>query len=136
VLQELGAERALVVWGRDGMDELSLGAGSLVGELRDGVVSEYEIEPEDFGLAMASSRNLKVEDAQESMAMLLQALAGEPGVPHDIVCLNAGAALYAAGVTDGIDAGIERARAAIASGAAHAKMDAFIATTRRLAGLS
>jgi anthranilate phosphoribosyltransferase len=77
-----------------------------------------------------------VENAQESMAMLLQALAGEPGVPHDIVCLNAGAALYAAGVADGIDAGIERARAAIASGAARAKMDAFIATTRRLAGLA
>ena len=136
VLQALGAQQALVVWGRDGMDEISLGACTLVGELRDGVVREYEVEPEDFGLAMASSRNLKVEDARESKAMLLQALTGEPGVPHDIVCLNAGAALYAAGVTDGIDAGIERARAAIASGAAHAKMDAFIATTRRLAGLS
>ncbi|HUH56443.1 MAG TPA: anthranilate phosphoribosyltransferase [Rhodanobacter sp.] len=136
VLQALGAQRALVVWGRDGMDEISLGACTLVGELRDGVVREYEVEPEDFGLAMASSRNLKVEDALESKTMLLQALAGEPGVPHDIVCLNAGAALYAAGVADGIGAGIERARATIASGAARAKMDAFIATTRRLAGLS
>ncbi|MFC5440928.1 anthranilate phosphoribosyltransferase [Rhodanobacter ginsenosidimutans] len=136
VLQALGAQQALVVWGRDGMDEISLGACTLVGELRDGVVREYEVEPEDFGLAMASSRNLKVEDAQESKAMLLQALAGEPGVPHDIVCLNAGAALYAAGVADSIGAGIEQARATIASGAARAKMDAFIATTRRLAGLS
>src|SRR5690348_18291229 len=96
VLQALGARRALVVWGRDGMDEISLGAATLVGELRDGVVREYEVEPEDFGLAMASSRNLRVEDAGESKAMLLGALHGEPGVPHDIVCLNAGAALYAA----------------------------------------
>ncbi|WP_425543698.1 anthranilate phosphoribosyltransferase [Rhodanobacter caeni] len=136
VLQALGAQRALVVWGRDGMDEISLGAATMVGELRDGVVREYEVEPEDFGLAMASSRNLRVEDVGESKVMLRDALQGQPGVPHDIVCLNAGAALYAAGVTDGIDAGIERARAAIASGAARAKMDAFIATTRRLAGLA
>jgi len=135
VLQALGAQQALVVWGRDGMDEISLGAATLVGELRNGVVREYEVEPEDFGLAMASSRNLKVANAQESMAMLLQALKGEPGVPHDIVCLNAGAALYAAGVVDSIGDGIERAREAIASGAARAKMDAFIATTRHLAGM-
>ena len=135
VLQALGARRALVVWGRDGMDEISLGATTMVGELRDGVVREYEVEPEDFGLAMASSRNLRVEDAGESKAMLLDALRGEPGVPHDIVCLNAGAALYAAGVVDDIGTGIERARAVIASGAAHAKMQAFVAATRRLAGV-
>jgi anthranilate phosphoribosyltransferase len=133
VLQALGARHALVVWGRDGMDEISLGAATLVGELRDGVVHEYEVEPEDFGLAMASSRNLRVENAAESRAMLLQALGGQPGVPHDIVCLNAGAALYAAGVADSIMAGITRAREAIASGAAHAKMLQFVAATQRLA---
>jgi len=133
VLQQLGASRALVVWGRDGMDEISLGAATLVGELKDGVVREYEIEPEDFGLAMASSRNLRVGDAAESRAMLEGVLKGEPGVAHDIVCLNAGAALYAAGVVDAIGDGIERARAAIASGAAHAKMRAFVETTRHLA---
>ncbi|WP_114238968.1 anthranilate phosphoribosyltransferase [Dyella sp. C9] len=133
VLQQLGAQRALVVWGRDGMDEISLGAATLVGELRDGEVREYEVEPEDFGLAMASSRNLRVENAEESRAMLLEALEGRRGVPHDIVCLNAGAALYAANLVDSIAAGIERARATIASGAARAKMDAFVATTRRLA---
>ncbi|WEN16040.1 anthranilate phosphoribosyltransferase [Rhodanobacter sp. AS-Z3] len=132
-LQQLGARHALVVWGRDGMDEISLGAATLVGELRDGVVREYEVEPEDFGLAMASSRNLRVENADESKAMLLGALQGEPGVPHDIVCLNAGAALYAADVVSSIAAGIELARATIASGAAHAKMQAFVAATRRLA---
>lgn len=134
VLQALGAKHALVVWGRDGMDEISLGAATLVGELRDGEVREYEVEPEDFGLAMASSRNLRVENAEESRAMLLEALEGRRGVPHDIVCLNAGAALYAANVVDSIAAGIELARATIASGAARAKMDAFVATTRRLAG--
>ena len=133
VLQQLGAKHALVVWGRDGMDEISLGAATLVGELRDGEVREYEVEPEDFGLAMASSRNLRVENAEESRAMLLEALEGHRGVPHDIVCLNAGAALYAANVVDSIGAGIELARKAIAAGAARAKMDDFVSTTRRLA---
>ena len=131
-LQALGAKHALVVWGRDGMDEISLGAATLVGELRDGVVREYEVEPEDFGLAMASSRNLRVEDAGESKAMLLDAISGVPGVPHDIVCLNAGAALYAADVAPSIQAGIDLARSTIASGAARAKMDAFVAATQRL----
>lgn len=134
VLQQLGARRALVVWGRDGMDEISLGAATLVAELRDGVVREYEVEPEDFGLAMASSRNLRVADVAESKAMLEQVLAGEHGVPHDIVCLNAGAALYAANVAASIAEGIALARTAIASGAAHAKMRAFVTATQRLSG--
>jgi anthranilate phosphoribosyltransferase len=134
VLQQLGAQHAMVVWGRDGMDEISLGAVTLVGELRHGVVREYEIEPEDYGLAMASSRNLRVESVDESKAMLLEALEGRRGIPHDIVCLNAGAALYAADVVESIDDGIERARETIASGAAHAKMQAFVAATRRLDG--
>lgn len=133
VLQELGAERALVVWGRDGMDELSLGAATLVGELRDGVVREYEVHPEDFGIAMAASRNLRVADAAESRDMLLRALDGEPGLPLEIVALNAGAALYVAGLADDIAAGIALARRTIASGAARAKLDAFVATTRELA---
>ena len=130
VLQELGAERALVVWGRDGMDEISLGAATLVGELRDGKVSEYEIHPEDFGIAMAASRNLQVADAEESKAMLLEVLGGRVGLPRDIVVLNAGAALYVAGVAESIEAGIALAREAITSGAARAKLDAFVAATR------
>jgi anthranilate phosphoribosyltransferase len=133
VLQELGAQRALVVWGRDGMDELSLGAGTLVGELRDGVVREYELHPEDFGIAMAHSRNLRVGDAAESTRLLLQALDNEPCLPREIVVLNAGAAIYAAGVADSIAEGIERARGVIASGAARARLDEFVATTRELA---
>jgi len=132
-LQQLGARHALVVWGRDGMDEVSLGAATMVGELRDGVVREYDVEPEDFGLVMASSRNLRVADAEESKAMLLGALDDKPGIARDIVALNAGAALYAADVADSIAEGIERARAAIASGAARARLDAFVAATRAVA---
>jgi len=131
-LQALGAQHALVVWGRDGMDEISLGAATLVGELRDGEVREYVVEPEDFGLAMASSRNLRVNDAQESKAMLLQALGADPGVPGDIVAFNAGAALYAANVVDSMAAGIDLAWATMASGAALAKLHEFVAATRRL----
>lgn len=129
VLQQLGAKRALVVWGRDGMDEISLGAGTLVGELRDGRIREYEIHPEDFGIAMAASRNLRVEDAQQSMAMLMQVLDNRPGIARDIVALNAGAALYVAGVADSIDNGISRAREAIERGDARAKLDQFITVT-------
>src|SRR5690606_2171886 len=98
VLQELGAERALVAWGRDGMDEISLGAATMIGELRDGEVREYEVHPEDFGIAMAHTRNLRVADAAESKAMLLQALDNVPSLQLEIVALNAGAALYVAGV--------------------------------------
>ena len=133
VLRELGAQRALVVWGRDNMDEISLGAGTLVGELRDGKVREYELHPVDFGIAMAHSRNLRVADAQQSLAMVVQALDNHPGLPREIVAYNAGAALYAAGVAEDIRDGIARARAAIASGAARARLDAYVATTRALA---
>src|SRR3546814_7374158 len=81
VLQALGAQRSLGVWGGDGMDELSLGSATLVGELRDGVVREYDVHPEDFGLAMAASGNLRVANPAESKAMLLDALGNEPGLP-------------------------------------------------------
>ncbi len=134
VLQRLGARRALVVWGRDGMDEISLGAGTLVGELRDGAVREYEIHPEDFGIAMAASRNLRVENAEESRAMLLDALDNRDGLPREIVALNAGAALYAADRAASIADGVARAREVLASGAARARLDRFVATTRRLKG--
>ncbi|QWP78514.1 anthranilate phosphoribosyltransferase [Lysobacter sp. K5869] len=132
VLQELGAQRALVVWGRDGMDEISLGAGSLVGELRDGEVREYEVHPEDFGIAMAASRNLRVNDADESKAMVLQALENRDGLPREIVALNSGAALYASGKVESIAEGIDLARRTLASGAARAKLDQFVALTQEL----
>ena len=133
VLQRLGAERALVVWGRDGVDELSLGAATLVGELRDGQVREYEVHPEDFGIAMSATRNLKVADAGQSSAMLLGVLEGVPGPAREIVALNAAAALYVAGVAADIADGLARARAAIDSGAARQAQSDFVNTTRALA---
>src|SRR5512132_488931 len=132
VLQRLGSRRAIVVYGKDGMDEVSLGAATMVGELRDGEVTEYEIHPEDFGLHMKSNRGLKVTDAAESKEMVLEALRGVEGTPREIVVLNAGTALYAAGIAGSIGDGIERARAAIGSGAALQRLHAFVATTKRL----
>lgn len=129
-LQRLGAEHALVVYGRDGMDEVSLGAATLVGELKNGQITEYEIHPEDFGMTMASNRALRVETPEESMAMLRGVLDNVPGAPRDIVILNAGAALYAANVAGSIQEGIALARAAIESGAAKAKLAQFVAFTQ------
>ncbi|MEO7916539.1 MAG: anthranilate phosphoribosyltransferase [Dokdonella sp.] len=133
VLHKLGAKNALVVHGRDGLDELSLGATSVVGELRDGKVREYEVHPEDFGLSMASTRQLAVADADESRERVLEALDNRPGVARDIVALNAGAALYAADVSGSIADGVILASETIASGAARAKLDQFVATTQRFA---
>jgi anthranilate phosphoribosyltransferase len=126
VMQRLGAEHAVVVYGRDGMDEVSLGAATLVGELKDGVITEYEIHPEDFGMVMASNRALKVETPDDSRAMLLGVLNNQAGAPKDIVVLNAGVALYAANVAPSMAEGIVLARQAIESGAAKAKLDALI----------
>jgi anthranilate phosphoribosyltransferase len=133
VLQRLGAGHVLVVYGKDGMDEVSLGAATMVGELKDGQVTEYDIHPEDFGLHMKSNRGLKVTGAAESKEMVLEALGNVEGTPREIVTLNAACALYAANVATSIGDGIERARAAIASGAAKKKLDAFVATTQKLA---
>ncbi len=128
-LQRLGAEHALVVYGKDGMDEISLGAGTLVGELKNGEISEYEIHPEDFGLPMASNRTLRVETAEQSKAMLLGVLGNQIGAPRDIVILNAGAALYAANVAASMEQGIALARVAIESGAAKAKLAQLLAVS-------
>ena len=132
-LQRLGAEHAVVVYGRDGMDEVSLGAATLVGELRNGEIREYEIHPEDFGMPMASNRALRVETPEQSRTMLLGVLDNEAGAARDIVILNAGAALYAANVADSMVAGVALARKAIESGAARQKLDQLIAVTRQLA---
>jgi len=131
VMQQLGADHVLVVWGKDGMDEISLGAATLVGELKNGEITEYEVHPEDFGLAMASNRSLRVADAAESKTMLIEALENKPGTAREIVILNSGAALYTANLEDSIGAGIQRAREAIASGAARKKLDDFVAFTRK-----
>src|SRR5262249_44394285 len=132
VLQRLGGRHVLVVFGKDGMDEVSLGAATMVGELKDDEVREYEIHPEDFGLHMKSNRGLKVSDAAQSKEMVLEALGNVEGTPRDIVVFNAGTALYAAGVAPSIAEGIARARESVASGAAKKKLQAFVATTQKL----
>jgi anthranilate phosphoribosyltransferase len=131
-LQRLGAQHALVVYGKDGMDEVSLGAATLVGELKDGEITEYEIHPEDFGMVMASNRGLRVDTPEQSKAMLLGVLDNEPGPARDIVVLNAGAALYAANVAPTMQVGVTQARAALASGAARARLDQLVALTQAL----
>ena len=130
-LQRLGAEHALVVYGKDGLDEISLGAATVIGELKNGEITEYEIHPEDFGLPMASNRALRVETPEQSMQMLTGVLNGEPGAASDIVALNAGAALYAANLADSLKGGLALARTAIASGAARRKLDELVAATHR-----
>ncbi|MDE2617508.1 MAG: anthranilate phosphoribosyltransferase [Burkholderiales bacterium] len=131
-LQRLGTEHAVVVYGKDGMDEISLGAATLVGELKNGEIREYEIHPEDFGLTMASTRAIKVDTPEASRAMLMGVLDRQPGAARDIVLLNAGAALYAANVVDSMAAGITRARDAVDSGAAKAKLEQLVTVAHRL----
>ncbi len=133
VMQRLGANHVLVVHGLDGLDEITLGAETMVAELKDGEVREYCVHPEDFGLAMASRRHLVVADAQESAALIRAVLANEPGPARDIVALNAGAALYAAHCVGSLAEGVARAQELIASGAARERMEAFVRATQRAA---
>jgi len=132
-LERLGAEHALVVYGQDGLDEVSLGAATLVGELKSGKITEYQIHPEDFGFAMSSNRALRVETPQQSRAMLQGVLDNQEGPARDIVVFNSAVALYAANVVDSIEAGLAPARAAIADGAAKAKLQQLITRTQQSA---
>jgi anthranilate phosphoribosyltransferase len=133
VLQRLGLKHALVVYGKDGLDEISLEGPTMIGELHQGEIKEYEICPQDFGLNTCPSSGFKVASPEESMKIVLGVLNGESGPTQDIVCLNAGAALYAADLAKNIGEGLKMARAAIANGQAKAKLDEFITTTQRLA---
>jgi anthranilate phosphoribosyltransferase len=133
VLQRLGATRAMIVWGQDGIDEISLGAPTIVAELRDAAVHEYVIDAAEFGFTPVATHTLAVADAAESRERVLEALEDRPGAARDIVALNAGAAIYVAGIAPSIADGVAIARKVVASGAARAKLDAFAATTRRLA---
>lgn len=133
-LQRLGVEHAVVVYGRDGMDEVSLGAATMVGEYKDGGLHEYEIHPEDFGLPMASNRAFKVDTPEQSKVLLRSVLDDEAGPARDIVIFNAGVALYAANIASTIADGVAQAREALALGKALAKMSQFVAATQALAG--
>ena len=130
VLQSLGMTHAMVVFGHDGLDEISLEGPTLIGELKNGLVSEYEIHPRDFGLSTAPTSSFQVANAEESKQIVLRVLGGEAGPASDIVCLNAGATLYVADLAPDIAAGIAMAKAAIASGAARNTLDQFIAATQ------
>ena len=132
VLQRLGSEHVMVVYGQNGMDEVSLSGETLVGELKDGQVREYAVHPSDFGLPVYDSRVLRVANQQESVACIRRALSNEDGPVRDVVLLNAGAALYCAGVAGSVAEGVKRAREAVASGAAQARLEQFVAVTQKL----
>jgi anthranilate phosphoribosyltransferase len=132
VLQRLQSEHVMVVYGMNGMDELSLSGESAVGELKDGEVREYVVHPSDFGLPVYDSRVLKVANKDESVQCIQRALANEDGPIRDIVLLNAGAALYCAGVAASVAEGVKRAREAVASGGAMAKLSQFVSVSNRL----
>jgi anthranilate phosphoribosyltransferase len=133
VMERLGARHVIVVHGLDGVDEVSLGATTMVGELKDGKVSEYDIHPEDFGLAMAGTRNLKVESVEQSIAMVRGVLDNQAGPARDVVIFNAGVALCAANRTASIGEGVALAREVIENGAARAKLDEFVRFTKSCA---
>ena len=125
VLQRLGSERVLIVHGRDGLDELSISGETLVGELRNGEVREYTVEPGQFGLGVHDLATLRVDTVEASRDRVLRVLDDVPGPERDIVTLNAGAEIYAAGVADSLQDGVDRARAAIADGRAKARLTAL-----------
>ncbi|MFZ2311968.1 MAG: anthranilate phosphoribosyltransferase, partial [Methylobacter sp.] len=130
VLKKLGSKHVLVVNADDGLDEISIASPSTIAELKDGEVTTYTITPEQFGFKRASLAELEITDAASSLTMVKAVLDNQAGPARDIVALNAGAAIYAANITDTLSAGIEKARQLIASGAAKAKFDALIAYSK------
>jgi anthranilate phosphoribosyltransferase len=133
VLQRLGSSHALSVFGREGLDEISISGETLVGELKNGRVEEYTLHPEQFNLPVHDPRVLRVANVEESKAMLLAALENRSGAARDIVALNAGASIYVSGLRPALADGVEQAFEGIASGAARARLDDFIAFTQRFA---
>jgi anthranilate phosphoribosyltransferase len=133
VLQQLGSQHVLIVAAEDGLDEISIAAATQVGELKDGVISHYTVTPEDFGIQrQATIDMLRIDSAAASLALLKQALNYSHQAAGDIVALNAGAAIYAAGITSTLAAGVAQARAVLGSGAALAKLDALVKFSQSL----
>ena len=129
VLQKLGSDHVLVVHAEDGMDEISIAATTHVAELKDGEVSVFEISPEDFGMQRASVEAIRAEDAEASLAIIRAVFDNAEGPARDIVCLNAGAAIYAAGLAASLQAGVEKAQETLASGAAAATLEGLVRKT-------
>ena len=133
VLQRLGSEHVLVVHSEDGLDEMSIAAPTRMAELKDGVVATRTVAPEDFGLPRADLSTITVSSTAESFTLVERVLAGCEGPARDIVCLNAGAAIYAAGVADSLPEGVEAASRATKDGSARERLDALVAKTRGFA---
>jgi anthranilate phosphoribosyltransferase len=133
VLQRLGSKHVMVVYGLDGLDEISISGDTMVGELVKGEINEYNFHPSQLGLELYDRRAIQVNTVEESKAMILAVLENQPGPAHNIVALNAGAAIYVAGIAASLKAGVERASATIRSGAAKQKLEEFIAFTRTVA---
>lgn len=132
VLQKLDSEHVLVVNGEDGLDEISIGSATTVAELKQGQISNYSITPEQFNMRRADLATLAVDDVNSSLVMMLSVLKGQQGPARDVVCLNAGAAIYAANLTENLADGIDQAKLVIDRGAASAKLDQLIAFSKRL----
>jgi anthranilate phosphoribosyltransferase len=133
VLQLMGAQHALVVHGKDGIDEITLTGPTMVAELHNNEIKEYEISPTDFGIDISSLESLKVKDANESKQIILDIFDNQSGPARDIVCLNAGATLYAANVVGNISTGVHQAKEVITTGLAKQKLNALVTLTQRLA---
>ena len=131
VLKKMGSQHVLVVNAEDGLDEISIASATSVAELKDGQVTTYTITPEQFGFNRASLAELAVDNAETSLVMVKSVLDNKDGAAKDIVLLNAGAAIYAANLTDTLAAGIEKAHQVIASGEAKAKLNALIAYSQK-----
>jgi anthranilate phosphoribosyltransferase len=129
VLKTLGSQHVLVVHAKDGLDEISIGSESYIAELNNGEITTYTIKPEDFGLQRTNIEQLAVSDAKQSLAIITAIFAGETGPARDIVCLNAGAAIYAADLTSSLAEGIKLAQQHIDNGSAQQKLDEFVACT-------
>jgi anthranilate phosphoribosyltransferase len=130
VLQRLGSRHVMVVHGLEGLDEISIAGPTMVGELKEGRIEEYTLAPRDFGLNTYDSEAIRVDGVERSKAMVLSALENEEGAARDIVALNAGASIYVAGLASDLAAGVRKAQSVIASGAARAKLDAFVRFTQ------
>jgi anthranilate phosphoribosyltransferase len=131
VLQRLGSKHVMVVYGIDGLDEISISGETMIGELVKGEINEYLVHPSQFGLELFDRRAIQVNTVEESKAMIQAVLDNQPGPAHNIVAMNAGAAIYVAGLAPNLKAGIERASAVIKSGAAKHKMEEFIAFSKK-----
>jgi anthranilate phosphoribosyltransferase len=132
VLQGLGSRHVMVVYGLDGLDEISISGDTMVGELVKGEINEYNFHPSQLGLELYDRRAIQVGTVEESKAMILAVLENQPGPAHNIVALNAGAAIYVAGLAGSLKAGVERASATIKSGAAKQKLEEFVSYTQKL----